>query len=157
MACKSKSQDRFSPSSLSTFPFQRHTHSSSSLIVFCKTKRKKLILYNALPSIPPFVPRRLLTYSVLVSSYSFIQSFLPKSFTFPPPNLSILRLSTRNWIVLLGTEDGKNRKEERRMPLRYPCWGYIHSAEHILSHDAGFGSYFRLACLLCVIKRRWVI
>lgn len=32
------------------------------------------------------------------------------------------------------------------MPPRYPCWGYIHSAEHILSQDAGFVSYFRLAC-----------
>lgn len=46
------------------------------------------------------------------------------------------------------------------MLLRYPCWGYIHSAEDIPSHDAGFGSYFSpclLACLLCVIDRRWVI
>lgn len=35
------------------------------------------------------------------------------------------------------------------MLLRYPCWGYIHSAEHILSHDVGFGSYFS-PCLLAV-------
>lgn len=53
-------------------------------------------------------------------------------------------------MLVLATEDGENRKRGEKDAAEISLRGCIHSAEHILSHDVGFGSYFRLACLLAV-------